>query len=150
MGHTYANVLVHVIYSTKDRAKLINADIRPRLYEYLAGVARQEFGRALDIGGTEDHVHGLLSLRSEVSLAEALRKWKSLSSGWVHKTFSERATFGWQSGYAAFSVSQSALDAVRAYIAGQAEHHRRVSFEEELRTFLDRHGIPYDPVHLVD
>ena len=60
MGHTYANILVHVIFSTKSRARLIDADLRPRLYEYLGGVARHEFGRALDIGGTEDHVHGLL------------------------------------------------------------------------------------------
>jgi putative transposase len=149
MGHTYANMLVHVIFSTKDRARLIDPDLRPRLYEHMAGVARQEFGRALDIGGTEDHVHAILSLRSDVSVAEALRKWKSLSSGWVHKTFPQHHVFAWQSGYGAFSMSQSAVEAVRAYIARQAEHHRRVTFEEELRAFLDRHGVPYDPTHVV-
>ena len=150
MGHTYANILVHVIFSTKSRARLIDADLRPRLYEYLGGVARHEFGRALDIGGTEDHVHGLLSLRADISVAEALRKWKSLSTGWIHKTYAAHSTFAWQSGYAAFSVSQSALDAVRAYIAHQTEHHQKVSYEVELRTFLDRHGVPFDPAHLAD
>jgi len=150
MGHTYSNLLVHVIFSTKDRAQLINADLRPRLYEYLGGVARSEFGRALDIGGTADHVHGLLTLRADISIAEALRKWKSLSSGWIHKTFPAHAAFAWQPGYAAFSVSQSGLDAVRRYIDGQEEHHRHVSFEDELRTFLDRHGVPYDPAHFAD
>jgi len=123
MGHTYTNMLVHVIFSTKDRARLISDDLRPRLYEYLAGVARHEFGRALDIGGTGDHVHAVLSLRADVSVAEALRKWKSLSSGWVHYTFPEHHAFAWQAGYGAFSVSQSGLDAVRAYIARQADHH---------------------------
>jgi putative transposase len=119
MGHTYANILVHVIFSTRDRARLLDTDLRPRLYPYMAGVARHEFGRALDIG-------------------------------WVHKTFPQHQAFAWQSGYGAFSVSQSAIDAVRAYIARQAEHHRRVTFEEELRALLDRHGVPYDPAHVVD
>jgi putative transposase len=150
MGHTYANMLVHVIFSTKDRARLIDAELRPRLYEYMAGVARHEFGHALDMGGTEDRVHGILSLRTDVSVADAIRKWKSLSSAWIHKTFPEHHAFAWQAGYGVFSVSQSALQAVRAYIARQAEHHRRVTFEEELRAFLDRHGVSYDPVHIVD
>lgn len=150
MGHTYTNLLVHVVFSTKARARLIDAGLRPRLYEYMAGVAKHEFGHALEIGGTEDHLHGLLSLRADVAPADALRKWKSLSSGWVHQTFAEQRAFAWQSGYAAFSVSQSAVNAVREYIAVQAEHHRRVSFDEELRAFLDRNGVPYDPAHLVD
>jgi len=150
MGHTYSNLLVHVIFGTKARAALITPDLCPRLYEYLAGVAKHEFGHAVEIGGTPDHVHALLSLRTDVSLAEAMRKWKSLSSGWVHKTFPKRQAFAWQSGYAAFSVSQSAVDDVRAYIARQEEHHRHVTFEKELRAFLGRHGIAYDPDHMLD
>lgn len=150
MGHTYSSLLVHVIFSTKRRAALITPQLRPRLYEYLAGVAKHEFGRAIEIGGTSDHLHGLCSIPTDLSLAEAMRKWKSPSSGWVHKTFPEQRSFAWQSGYAAFSVSQSAVDDVRAYIARQEEHHRRVTFEEELRAFLDRHGIAYDPDHMLD
>jgi len=129
---------------------MIRTGIRPRLYEYLAGVARQEFGRAIEIGGTEDHLHGLIALRTDVSLADAMCKWKSLSSRWVHRTFSTHSAFAWQAGYAGFSVSQSAVEAVRAYIARQEEHHRKLSFDEELRALLDRHGIAYDPDHLVD
>ncbi len=150
MGHTYSNLLVHVVFSTKRRASMIRADVRTRLYEYLAGVAREEFGRAVEIGGTEDHLHALISLRTDVSMADAMRKWKGLSSGWVHKTFPRYGEFGWQDGYAAFSVSASAVDSVRAYIAGQELHHRKMSFAEELRAFLDRHGVGYDPDHLVD
>lgn len=148
MGHTYTRLLVHVVFSTKNRAALIDEVLRPRLFEYMAGVARHEFGRALEIGGTVDHVHALLSLRAEVSTAEAVRKLKSLSSGWVHRTFRDRPGFSWQDGYAAFSVSESALSRVRAYIAGQEEHHRRMSFDEELQAFLNRHSIAFDPRHL--
>ena len=93
MGHTYSNLLVHVVFGTKDRRPFIHESLRQRLHEYLAGVARHEFGRALAIGGTENHLHGLLSLRTDVSAAEAMRKWKSLSSGWVHKTFPSEQTF---------------------------------------------------------
>lgn len=150
MGHTYSNLLIHVVFGTKRRAPMIRTGIRPRLYEYLAGVARHEFGRAIEIGGTEDHLHGLLALRTDVSLADAMRKWKSLSSGWVHKTFRQYAAFAWQDGYAAFSVSQSALDSVHAYIRRQEHHHRKMSFEQELRALLERNEIGYDPNHLID
>ena len=150
MGHTYSNLLVHVVFGTKNRAALIDGVLRPRLHEYMGGVARHEFGKAIEIGGTADHIHALLALRTDVSVAEAMRKWKSLSSGWVHKTFASRRAFAWQAGYAAFTVSQSAVDEVRAYIVRQTERHRRVTFEEELRAFLSRHAIPYDPDHLLD
>ena len=98
MGHTYGNLMIHAVFSTKDRRQLIDETIRQRLYEYMAGLARKEFGRALCIGGMPDHVHGLLSLRTDVSPAEAMRKWKSLPGGWVHKTFPSHRRFGWQSG----------------------------------------------------
>jgi REP element-mobilizing transposase RayT len=150
VGHTYSNLLVHVIFSTKRRAAVIRPEIRPRLHEYLVGIARHEFGRAIEIGGTDDHLHGLIALRTDVPVADAMRKWKSLSSGWLHRTFPQYGEFGWQDGYAAFSVSESAVNAVRAYIVRQEEHHRRMSFDQELRAFLDRHGVEYDPSHLLD
>ncbi len=142
MGHTYSNILLHVIFSTKNRSAVVTPDLRPRLYEYLGGVARNEFGRALEIGGTADHLHALISLNRDLSIADAMCKWKSLSSGWVRRTFSEHQAFGWQPGYGAFSVSQSNAGAVRAYIARQEEHHRRVTFEEEYRAFLVHPAFP--------
>ena len=150
MGHTYSNLLLHVVFGTKDRRPFIHESLRQRLYEYLAGVARNEFGRALTIGGAENHLHELLSLRTDVSTAEAMRKWKSLSSGWVHKTFPSDQTFGWQSGYGAFSVSEPMSIRVAKYISGQQEHHRRQTFEEEFVGLLERHGIRYDPKHVWD
>ena len=148
MGHTYSNILIHVIFSTKNREPSIGEAIRPRLYEYMAGIARKEIGRALKIGGTEDHVHVLLSLLTDVSLAEAICKLKSLSSGWVHKTFADKATFAWQRGYGAFSVSQSNKADVIKYIERQESHHKRAAFKDEYTAFLDRHGIEYDPKYV--
>ena len=148
MGHTYANLLVHVIFSTKDRLPLIRDEFRQRLHEYLSGIAREEFGHAIRVGTTVDHLHALLVLRSDISVAEAMRQWKSLSSGWVHQTFPGNDAFSWQAGYGAFSVSQSNVDDVVAYIERQAEHHRKVTFQEEFIAFLKRHNVPYDPAHI--
>jgi len=150
MGHTFSNILVHVIFATHQRRAAITEDIRTRLYEYLVGVARVEFGNAIKLGGTENHLHGLLSIRTDISVAEAMRKWKSLSSGWVHKTFPDAGDFAWQSGYGAFSVSESNAAKVAAYIEGQQSHHKVATFEEEYVAFLNRHNVKYDPAHLWD
>ena len=145
MGHTLSDLLVHVIFSTKDRQPTITADFRPRLYEYMAGVAKKEIGVALRIGGTADHIHGLLAIRPEVSVAEAMRKWKALSSKWIHATFPASRSFGWQAGYGAFTVSRSVAPRVIEYIDDQEEHHKTVTFQEEFLAFLKRHRIEYDP-----
>ena len=148
MGHTYTKTLLHVVFSTKDRRPTMDERFRPRLYEYLAGVARNEFGHAIRLGGTADHLHGLVLLRPDVALSDAMRMWKSVSSKWVHETFEKTRDFAWQTGYAAFSVSPSNEEQVTAYIDGQAEHHRRQTFEEELIALLARHGIQYDPRYI--
>lgn len=145
MGHTFAKLLVHVVFGTKHRRPQLGQQVRHRLYAYLAGIARNEFGHALRIGGTADHLHGLLVVRPDVALADAMRLWKGLSSKWIHETFRHARDFAWQSGYAAFSVSESGAEKVIRYIDRQEEHHRRLSFEEELAALLERHGIEYDP-----
>ena len=150
MGHTYASVHLHVVFGTRERQRTIGAQWRQRLYEYMAGVARKEFGRAISVGGADDHVHGLLSVGTDISIGEAMSKWKSLSSGWVHKTFPAVSDFGWQTGYGVFSVSRSSVEKVTRYIEDQEKHHKRQTFQEELAALLDRHGIAYDPAHLLD
>ena len=150
MGHTYSNILLHVVFSTKGRRPTVKTAFRERLYQYLAGVARHEFGRALTIGGTENHIHGLLSMATDASAAEAMRKWKSLFSGWVHKAFPSHVGFAWQSGYGVFSVSQSNAPRVIKYIEEQEEHHRRQTFEEEFIALLKKHGVDYNPRYVWD
>ena len=150
MGHTFASVYIHVVFSTKDRMPLIAESWRRRLYEYMSGIAREEFGRAIDIGGTANHVHGLLSIGTDLSIGGIMAKWKALSSGWVHKALPDGGAFGWQSGYGVFSVSRSNVDKVVQYIEGQEEHHKIRSFEDEFLSLLKRHGIAYDPEHVWD
>ena len=145
VGHTYANLVFHVVFSTKERRPLIHDSFRPRLFEYLSGLARNEFRGALSVGGTDNHAHGLIVLAPDTPVADAMCQWKALSSKWVHETFPAEADFGWQDGYGAFTVSRSNVSKVAAYIENQAEHHKKMTFEEEYIALLKRHGIQYDP-----
>ena len=143
MAHTFTNLLTHVIFSTKDRLPLLAPDLRPDMLAYLGGIVRKLHGKVIESNARPDHVHCLLSLPPALAVAEALRVLKSNSSLWVHET-RRRATFAWQTGYGAFSVSQSNVPAVVKYIRSQDEHHRKVTFQEEFIAFLKRHGITYD------
>ena len=150
MGHSYTNLLYHVVFSTKDRQPWLDTEINTRLYEYLGGAIRSEGGSSLGINGCADHVHLLARLRQDKPLSEVLRGIKANSSGWIHRTFPASRSFAWQSGYGAFSVSQSQVDKVQRYIANQQTHHQRVSFKEEFIALLDAHGIEYDEKYLWD
>jgi REP element-mobilizing transposase RayT len=144
MSHTFTNVLTHVICSTKERIPIITPEIKPRLGAYMGDIIRELNGCPLTIDGTADHAHLLVRLPATLALAEALRLLKANSSKWVNETFSLRRKFAWQIGYAGFSVSQSNVPAVVKYIGNQEAHHRRVSFQDELRQYLKKHGIEYD------
>ncbi len=148
MAHTYSHLLYHVVFSTKDRATYVDEALRPRLHAYLGGIARQIGAASVLVGGTADHVHLLLSLPPATAVADALRVLKANSSRWVHGQGRERSSFAWQTGYAAFSVSRSATDAIKQYIASQEEHHRRMTFQEEFLALLRKHGIQYDERYL--
>jgi REP element-mobilizing transposase RayT len=137
-----------LIFSTKDRAPLITAEVRPRLFEYIGGILRSEKCALIAAGGMPDHVHLLVSMDRRISLSEAMRLVKTNSSRWVHGTFPALTGFAWQAGYGAFSVSHSHLQTVEAYLSRQAEHHRTVTFQEEFVAFLQRHGIAYDERYL--
>ena len=144
MGHTFTNLLYHVTFSTYERQPLIHTRFMSRLHAYMGGIARKEFGSALAIGGVADHVHGLLVISPAIALSDALCKWKSLSSKWVHDSFRGKSGFAWQEGYAAFTVSRSNVPRVTAYIAGQDNHHKKMTFDEELERLLEKHGIRLD------
>ena len=150
MAHTYTSLLSHVIFSTKDRAPTLDADLKLRLFPYMGGIVRDLGGAALSINGPTDHVHILASLPATITLADFVGKVKANASGWVRKTFAGRREFKWQTGYGAFSVSVSQRDKVLTYIANQEEHHRKVSFKEEFIGFLKKHGIAYDERYVFD
>ncbi len=144
MAHTYTNILIHSLFSTKDRRPLLNMEVKAELFPYMGGIIRKLGGKSLLINGPPDHVHLLFVQPTTVSLADFMEKVKSNSSGWVKDRWPERRRFAWQTGYTAFSVSQSHVEQVRKYIERQEEHHRKVSFQEEVLAFLKRHRIAYD------
>jgi REP element-mobilizing transposase RayT len=150
MAHTFTNLLVHFIFSTKDRRPYLDAEIRPRVFAYMGGVFREMGATPMLINGPEDHAHALVGMPASLSVAEVMRVVKTNSSRWVHEQWPDRREFAWQSGYGAFSVSQSNRAEVEKYIANQEEHHRHVSFQEEFLAFLKRHGIAYDERYVWD
>ena len=141
MPHSYTAVLVHIVFATKDRNALIDAFLEDRLHPYLGGIIRDLDGKLLAVNGGEDHRHLLISLNPTRAIAEVVRKIKANSSKWVHETFPERSSFGWQRGYGAFSVSASQKDRVITYINRQKEHHATRSFEDEFVALLRSHGV---------
>jgi REP-associated tyrosine transposase len=145
MAHTYTNLLYHIVYGTKHRQPLIDEEFQPRLYEYVGGAIRGLKGICLEIGGVEDHVHILTKLPPTLAVSDFLESLKANTSKWAK---SVRRGFGWQGGYAAFTVSESQVPRVTGYIQNQREHHRTVTFEEEMIALLRAHGLPYDPNHL--
>jgi len=150
MSHTYANIILHLVFSTRDRQNLLFHDMRSRLLDYMTGIASQERVRVLAANAVEDHLHMLVALPPVCPLSGFVRVLKANSSRWIHETFPDLREFAWQGGYGAFSVSQSAIPEVSSYIRQQGEHHRRMPFAEELRHFLERNQIPYDPEHYLD
>jgi putative transposase len=149
MASTFTNLLYHIVFSTKDRAPSIHEGLRERLYAYVGGIIRGERGALLEIGGVPDHIHLLAKLKSDISIAELVRLVKSNSSKWVNESINPTTRFEWQTGYGAFSVSESHAKTVRKYIANQESHHAKISFRDELTALLEKHGIEYDERYLL-
>lgn len=150
MAHSFNSSLYHCVFSTKERRPLITPDLEERLWAYMSGIARENKMKALATGGIADHVHILLSLPSALAIAKAIQLIKGGSSKWVHDTFPQHRDFAWQEGYGAFSIGISQVDPTKRYIKGQAEHHRRKTFQEEFLAFLKKHRIEYDPRYIWD
>jgi len=142
MPHTYSQNYLHVVFSTKERRRLITKEFQPKLWSYMAGISRNNGFIVLANGGMEDHAHLLIQLPATLALAKAVQLLKGSSSKWVNEHGRE---FSWQEGYGAFSVSKSNINAVVKYIANQETHHRKITFEDEFIALLEKHGIEYDP-----
>lgn len=150
MASTHSNLTFHIVYSTKYRRATITDQIRPRLYEYIGGIIREEKGSQLDIGGMPDHVHILARLSPSIAVSDVLRVVKTNSSKWVNESFSLPQPFAWQRGFGAFSVSMSEIPRVTDYIKNQATHHAQRSFKDEYRALLRRHGIEFQEQYLFE
>jgi REP element-mobilizing transposase RayT len=144
MPQSLSQILIHVVFSTKHRARFLHPEFRDELYPYLATTARNHNCPTHKIGGTEDHVHIACSLSRTIAVADLVRELKTDSSAWLKTKGPSLESFAWQNGYGVFSIGQAQLDQLRQYIANQEEHHRRLSFQEEFRGWLKRYGIQYD------
>jgi REP-associated tyrosine transposase len=145
MSHSYAQNHIHLVFSTKDREKLLTRKFLPRLWAYTAAVCRNHDLLTFAVGGMEDHMHLLFRLPPTMPLSEAVALVKSNSSKWLGELGKD---FAWQEGYGAFSVSSSNINRVIRYIDNQESHHRKINFEDEFITLLKKHGMDYDPKHV--
>ena len=150
MPGTYSQLLLHIVFTTKARAPWITRDVAERLYPSIGGIVRAERGVLYDIGGIEDHEHLYLRWRPDGPISDLMRTVKARSSKWLHEEFPALRDFAWQEGYSVFSVSKSQEEAVKKYIAGQAEHHKKEDFKSELLRILHAHGVEFDEKYIVD
>lgn len=139
----------HIVFSTKQRRAMLKGDILERTCRYLAGIAHKLGGHVILAGGMPDHLHLATTIPATMPVADFVRTIKANSSAWLHQEFPHQSAFQWQVGYAAFTISPSVLPQVTRYISRQAQHHRRLTFEEELRALLEKHGVEYDKQYVL-
>ncbi len=151
MSQSLAKILVHIIFSTKNRYPfLVDEQIRKEMHSYLAKIFNEFNSHALIVGGIEDHVHILCSLAKTETLAKIIGESKRSSSLWIKNKGGILEKFKWQKGYGAFSISISHVDRVRKYIDNQKDHHKKISFQDEFREFLEKYQIEYDEKYIWD
>ena len=147
VGSTFHSLNYHAVFSTKDRRPLIDKKWQGELHKYMAGTIVGLNGMPLCVGGVSDHVHLLFGLRATHCLADVIREIKKASSTWAHDVM-KIEEFGWQEGYAAFSVSPTGRKSVSRYIEGQHVHHQRRSFRDELKRLLILAEIEFEDRYL--
>jgi REP element-mobilizing transposase RayT len=150
MPQSLAKILVHLIFSTKNRERILDDTVRPELHKYLAMILKEFDSPAILINSVEDHVHILFSNSKNHALIKIVEELKKNSSKWIKTKSGQCAGFHWQNGYGAFSVSQSNAKTVEEYIANQGEHHRRKTFQEEYREFLNKYEMVFDERYVWD
>jgi putative transposase len=150
MPQSLSQVILHVVFSTKDRHPWLGTGIRPRMHAYLATVCRDCECQAYRVGGVADHVHIVARLARPVSQSELLEKIKKTSSAWIKTQGDQYGAFYWQGGYGAISIGWSQLEALVQYIDTQEQHHRRKTFQEEYRELLQKYHVEFDERYVWD
>ncbi len=148
MSQSLANILVHIVFSTKNRERILPDSIRDELHAYIGGIVKRHDGVLLKAGSVSDHIHLLIVHPRVVSPSDLVKEIKTGSSRWLKSKSKDLLKFSWQGGYGLFSISPSHKAAVSDYIAGQAAHHKRVTFQDEFRRLLDKYAISYDERYL--
>ena len=143
-------VVIHIIFSTKERRSILDSKTRPKLHAYLATVARDAGCECYRAGGVADHVHLAIRLSRTLTIADLVETLKTSSSKWLKTESLALASFSWQRGYGCFSVGPTDLDSLCAYIDRQPEHHRVRTFQDEFRMFLKKYGVEYEEAYVWD
>ena len=146
---SFTNLKYHIVFSTKSRQRALTPEVKPRLVKYMGGIVRNVKGAFFEADGPEDHIHLAIGIHPSIAVSALVRDLKSNATRWLRETFPSHREFQWQDEYAAFTVSESQLEKVLAYIRHQEEHHREMTFDEELRTLLQKHGIQFDERYLM-
>ncbi len=150
MPQSLSNVLIHLVFSTKEREPLVTPAIEPEVHAYMASLFNDFGCNSLLINGTSDHVHSLFVLSRTATIADTVGHVKSNSSKWMKTKGSRLSNFNWKSGYGAFSVGQTDRDRIKNYILTQKTHHERLSFQDEFREMLKRAGIEIEERYVWD
>ncbi len=144
MPQSLDSVLVHIIFSTRERFPYLNKAIRPSLYAYLASISRRLGCECPRIGGVDDHVHLAIQLSRTITIASLIEELKTASSRWLKIQSPELSSFAWQRGYGVFSVGHSDFDALVLYIDNQELHHKSRTFQSEFRVILEKYELDWD------
>lgn len=150
MSQSLSKMLVHLVFSTKDRTPFIFEEFKPELHAYLAGVLNAIKCPALQVGGVSDHVHLLFSLARTTAVAEVTEKVKVCSSAWAKREYPRLNRFAWQHGYGSFSVGVAEKPRIIDYIRGQDAHHAKMTFQDEYRQILREHEVEFDERYVWD
>jgi REP element-mobilizing transposase RayT len=150
MPQSLSSILIHLVFSTKNREPFIAPAIETELYPYLATIFREHDSPSLIIDGTADHIHVLFALARTITVADLVEEVKTGSSRWIKIKGREFKNFHWQRGYGAFSIGQSNVEHSKRYIRNQKQHHRQMTFEDEYRTFLKRYKVGFDEQYVWD
>ena len=150
MSNSYHGILLHIIFSTKYRLPLIDDSWKNDLYAYIGGTVTEHKSRLLDAGGIEDHIHLLLKIHPAFAISKTVQLLKSNSSRWINENHQVDQKFAWQSGYGAFSVSQSQYEVVANYIRNQRQHHEKLDFKDEYLAILQKHRLEFDLKYVFD
>lgn len=150
MSQSLSKVYVHITFSTKNHMPFIDDAIRDSLFEYIGGICKGMDCNPVKIGGYHDHVHILCLLSRKIAQMKIMEEIKKQSSKWIKTKGNIYTNFYWQDGYGIFSVNPSKTDVVVTYIDNQKEHHKKVTFKDEFRTFLKKYKVDYDERYLWD
>ena len=150
MPQSLAQILVHLVFSTKNREMLLADDIRDDLHAYIGGIVDHQRGKLLKAGSVADHIHLLIALPRTCAPSDLVQEIKTGSSKWLKTKGTRYTNFHWQGGYGIFSISPSHRAALEDYIATQAEHHKVVTFQEEYRRLLEKYEIQFDERYVWD